>query len=82
MDGVARALHRFIGDEYEPPQGTEVKMEGQNTTHLVKAELPPMVAKSVASVAALVEAQIASVMSITPVEAPASTPPNGSAQIK
>jgi hypothetical protein len=35
MDGVARALHRFIGDEYESPQGAEVKMEGQNTTHLV-----------------------------------------------
>ena len=35
MDSVARALHRFIGDDYEPPQGTEVKMEGQNTTHLV-----------------------------------------------
>ena len=41
-----------------------------------------MVAKSVASVAAMVEAQIASVMSVAPVEAPASTPPNGSAQIK
>ena len=39
-------------------------------------------AKSVASVAALVEAQIASVMSAAPVEAPATTPPNGSAQIK
>ena len=38
-----------------------------------------MVAKSVASVAALVEAQIASVMLVAPVEAPTSTPPNGSA---
>ncbi len=35
MDGVARALHRFIGEDYDSPQGTEVKMEGQNTTHLV-----------------------------------------------
>ena len=76
---MARALHRFIGDEYESPQGTEVKMEGQNTTHLVQAELPPVVAKSVASVAAMVESQIASVMSVAPVEALASTPPNGSA---
>ena len=79
MDGVARALHRFIGDEYESP---EVKMEGQNATHLVRAELPPVVAKSVASVAALVEARIAAVMSAAPVEAPATTAPNGSAQIK
>ena len=80
MEGVARALHRFIGEDYEAlPGGTEVKMEGQNTTHLVSAELPPVVAKSVASVAAAVEAQIASVMSVTPVQAPASTPPAGSA---
>ena len=35
MDGVARAVHRFIGEDYDSPQGTEVKMEGQNTTHLV-----------------------------------------------
>ena len=41
-----------------------------------------MVAKSVASVAALVEARIAAVMSAAPVEAPATTAPNGSAQIK
>ena len=38
-----------------------------------------MVAKSVASVAAMVESQIASVMSVTPVQAPTSTPPAGSA---
>ena len=75
MDRVARALHKFIREDYEDlPGGTEVKMEGQNTTHLVSAELPPVVAKSVASVAAVVEAHIASVMSVVPVEAPTSTP--------
>ena len=36
MDRVARALHKFIGEDYEDlPGGGEVKMEGQMTTHLV-----------------------------------------------
>ena len=70
MDRVARALHKFIGDDYDDfPGGGEVKMEGdaQMTTHLVQAELPPVVAKSVADVAAVVEAQVPKVMSVTPV---------------
>ena len=59
MDRVARALHKFIGEDYDDfPGGEEVKMEGdeQMTMHLVQAELPPVAAQSVAGVAALVEA--------------------------
>jgi hypothetical protein len=70
MDRVARALHKFIGDDYDDfLGGGEVKMEGdaQMTMHLVQAKLPPVVAKSVADVAAVVEAQVPKVMSVTPI---------------